>query len=112
MDDVPKFTGGCRNRGKVVALGTSLGGALRPGPSGIRLGDGVNRDQALFVERGTMVNPYIRGGINYYSHFYQSAARHDSLRRIDFHLRKWARRKHKRFQQKPKKPREGTHSSL
>jgi hypothetical protein len=30
----------------------------------------------------------------------------DSLRRIDFHLRKWARRKFKRFKQKPKSARE------
>ena len=52
-----------------------------------------------------LVNPYIRGWINYYSHFYKSAM-HDSLRRIDFHLRKWARRKFKRFQQKPKSARE------
>jgi hypothetical protein len=52
-----------------------------------------------------MVNPYIRGWINYYSHFYKSAM-HDSLRRIDFHLRKWARRKYKRFKQKPKSARE------
>jgi RNA-directed DNA polymerase len=28
------------------------------------------------------------------------------LRRIDFHLRKWARRKYKRFRQKPKGARE------
>ncbi len=35
-----------------------------------------------------MFNPYIRGWINYYSHFYKSAL-YDSLRRIDFHLRKW-----------------------
>jgi hypothetical protein len=33
-------------------------------------------------------------------------AMHDSLRRIDFHLRKWARRKFKRFKQKPKSARE------
>jgi hypothetical protein len=52
-----------------------------------------------------LVNPYIRGWINYYSHFYKSAM-HDSLRRIDFHLRKWARRKFKRFKQKPKSARE------
>jgi hypothetical protein len=50
----------CRNSqddvetgGKVVALGTSLGGALKPGPSGIRLGDGVNPDQALLWNAGT-----------------------------------------------------------
>jgi hypothetical protein len=43
--------------------------------------------------------------VNYYSHFYKSAM-HNSLRRVDFHLRKWVRRKFKRFQQKPKGARE------
>ena len=52
-----------------------------------------------------MVNPYIRGWINYYSHFYKSAL-YDSLRRIDFHLRAWVRRKFKRFRQTPKGARE------
>jgi len=50
-------------------------------------------------------NPLIRGWINYYSHFYKSAL-YESLRRIDFHLRKWARRKYKRFRHKPKAARE------
>jgi hypothetical protein len=49
--------------------------------------------------------PYIRGWINDNSHFYKSAM-HDSLRRIDFHLSKWARRKFKRFKQRPKRARE------
>src|ERR1035437_6823062 len=31
----------------------SLGGALKPGPSGIRLGGGVNPDQALLWNAGT-----------------------------------------------------------
>jgi hypothetical protein len=48
---------------------------------------------------------YLRGWINYYSHFYKSAM-HNSLRRVDFHLRKWVRRKFKRFKQKPKGARE------
>jgi len=39
--------------GKVVAPGMSLGGALEPGPSGIRLGGGVNPDQALLWNAGT-----------------------------------------------------------
>ncbi|TIL49634.1 group II intron maturase-specific domain-containing protein [Mesorhizobium sp.] len=46
------------------------------------------------------MNPYVRGWFNYYSHFYKTAL-FDSLRRIDFHLRKWARRKFKRFKQRP-----------
>ena len=50
----------CRNAiddvgtgGKVVAPGTSSGGALEPGPSGTRLGGGVNPDQALLRNAGT-----------------------------------------------------------
>ena len=36
-----------------MATETSLGGALKPGPSGIRLGGGVNPDQALLWNAGT-----------------------------------------------------------
>jgi hypothetical protein len=50
----------CRNslddvetRGKVVAPGTSAGGALETGRRGIRLGGGVNWDQALLWKAGT-----------------------------------------------------------
>ena len=69
-----------------------------------RWGLQTRTDKAL-DDLARMFNPYIRGWINYYSHFYKSAL-HDSLRRIDFHLRKWARRKFKRFRQKPKGARE------
>ena len=48
-----------------------------------------------------MFNPYIRGWINYYSHFYKSAL-YPTLRRIDAFLIRWARRKFKRFRQRPK----------
>ena len=48
-----------------------------------------------------MFNPYIRGWINYYGHFYKSALR-PTLRRIDVHLITWARRKFKRLRQRPK----------
>ncbi len=61
-------------------------------------------DKAL-DDLARMFNPYIRGWINYYSHFYKSAL-YDSLRRIDFHLRKWVRRKYKRFRQRSKGARE------
>jgi hypothetical protein len=61
-------------------------------------------DKAL-ADLARMVNPYIRGWINYYSHFYKSAL-YASLRRIDFHLRTWVRRKFKRFRQRPKGARE------
>jgi hypothetical protein len=50
----------CRNSqddvetgGMVVAPGKSSGGALRPGPGGIRLGGGVTLDQALLWNAGT-----------------------------------------------------------
>jgi hypothetical protein len=59
-DDVPKFTGRCRNQGKVVASGMSLGGALEPGPSGTRLGGGVNPDQALLRNAETC-RPDVKG---------------------------------------------------
>ena len=64
-----------------------------------------NRTDLALDDLARLVNPYIGGWINYYRHFYKSAL-HNSLRRIDFHLRKWARRKFKRFKQKPKSARE------
>jgi RNA-directed DNA polymerase len=51
-----------------------------------------------------MFNPYIRGWINYYSHFYKSAL-HPTLLRIDAFLLKWARRKFKRFRYAPRRAR-------
>ena len=48
-----------------------------------------------------MFNPFIRGWINYYSHFYKSEL-YPTLRRIDVHLIRWVRRKFKRLRQKPK----------
>ena len=57
----------CRNSqddvetgGMVVAPGTSSGGALEPGPGGIRLGGGVNPDQALSWNAGTC-RPDVKG---------------------------------------------------
>src|SRR5258705_10425609 len=44
---------GVETGGKVVASGRSSGGALEPGPSGTRLGGGVNPDQALLWNAGT-----------------------------------------------------------
>jgi RNA-directed DNA polymerase len=64
-----------------------------------------NRTDMALNDLARLVNPYLRGWINYYSHFYKSAM-HNSLRRVDFHLRKWVRRKFKRFKQKPKGARE------
>jgi RNA-directed DNA polymerase len=64
-----------------------------------------NRTDPVLDDLARRVNPYIGGWIKYYRHFYKSAL-HNSPRRIDFHLRKWARRKFKRFKQKPKSARE------
>jgi hypothetical protein len=41
-----------------------------------------NRTDTALDDLARRVNPYIRGWINYYSHFYKSAL-YDSLRRID-----------------------------
>ena len=57
-------------------------------------------DKAL-DDLARMFNPYIRGWINYYSHFYKSAL-YPTLRRIDAFLIRWARRQFKRFRQRPK----------
>jgi Bacterial extracellular solute-binding proteins, family 5 Middle/Group II intron, maturase-specific domain len=57
-------------------------------------------DKALH-DLARMFNPYIRGWINYYSHFYKSAL-YPTLRRIDAFLLWWARRKFKRLRQRPK----------
>jgi RNA-directed DNA polymerase len=61
---------------------------------------GVCSDKAI-DDLARMFNPHIRGWINYYGHFYQSAL-YPTLRRIDEALIHWARRKFKRLRQKPK----------
>jgi group II intron reverse transcriptase/maturase len=57
-------------------------------------------DKAL-DDLARMFNPYIRGWINYYSHFYKSAL-YPTLQRIDVFLIRWARRKFKRLRQQPR----------
>ncbi len=57
-------------------------------------------DKAL-ADLARMVNPSIRGWINYYSHFYKSAL-YPTLRRIDAFLIRWARRKFKRLRRRPR----------
>ncbi len=57
-------------------------------------------DKAL-DDLARIFNPYIRGWINYYSHFYKSEL-YPTLRRIDAFLVRWARRKFKRLRQRPK----------
>jgi hypothetical protein len=48
-----------------------------------------------------MYNPYIRGWINYYSHFYKTQLR-PTLIRIDAYVIRWARRKFKRMRHRTK----------
>ena len=57
-------------------------------------------DQSL-VDLARRFNPVIRGWINYFSHFYKSAL-YPTLRRLDAHLVRWARRKYKRFRYRPR----------
>ena len=60
-----------------------------------------NRSDKALDDLARMFNPYIRGWINYYSHFYQSAF-YPTLRRIDAALARWTQKKFKRLRQKPK----------
>jgi RNA-directed DNA polymerase len=48
-----------------------------------------------------MYNPYIRGWINYYGHFYHTQLR-PTLTRIDVSLVRWARRKYRRLRRRTK----------
>lgn len=59
------------------------------------------RSDKELVDLARMFNPYIRGWINYYSHFYKSAL-YLTLRRIDAHILRWVARKYKRFRQRPR----------
>ena len=52
-------------------------------------------DKAL-EDLARMINPYIRGWLNYYGHFYRSVLLRD-LRQIDAYLIRWARYKYKRL---------------
>ena len=60
-------------------------------------------DKGLF-DLARMFNPYIRGWIGYYGHFYKSAL-YETLRKIDAHLLRWAARKYKRLRQRPRQAR-------
>jgi len=97
----PRFTKWPNGTYGVAFLPAASPGALKVMRREVRRWGLQNRTDTALDDLARRVNPYIRGWINYYSHFYKSAL-YDSLRRIDFHLRKWARRKFKRFKQKPK----------
>lgn len=59
------------------------------------------RSEKSLVDLARMFNPHIRGWINFYGHYYKSAL-YRTLQRIDDFLVRWARRKFKRFRQRPK----------
>lgn len=59
------------------------------------------RSDKSLVDLARMLNPYIRGWINYYGQYYKSAM-YNTLRHIDVFLVRWARRKFKRFRNRPK----------
>jgi RNA-directed DNA polymerase len=63
-----------------------------------------NRTDKALDDLARMFGTYIRGWIGYYGHFYKSALL-ASLRRIDFHLVKWAQRKFKSLRHRPKRAR-------
>ena len=75
--------------------------ALKEIRKAIRLWGLQRRSDKNLDDLAQMFAPYIRGWINYYSHFYKSAL-YPSLGLIDDHLTRWARRKFKRLRQRPK----------
>ncbi len=64
-----------------------------------------HRSDLNLVELARLYNPYIRGWINYYGHFYRSAL-YWTLHRIDAYLIRWARNKFKRLRSRPRGVRE------
>jgi len=68
---------------------------------GIRRWTLHHRSDKSLSELVQRYNPWIRGWINYYSHFYRTQLR-PTLQRIDTYVIRWARRKFKllRYQSK------------
>jgi len=62
----------------------------------VRLWGLQRRSDKNLDDLARMFSPYIRGWINYYSHFYKSAL-YPSLKLIDEHLARWGQRKFKRL---------------
>ena len=101
----PRFTAWPNGKYGVAFLPAASQAALKAMRQKVRRWSLQRRTDKALDDLARMVNPYIRGWSNYYSHFYKSAL-YASLRRIDFHLRTWVRRKFKRFRQTPKGARE------
>jgi group II intron reverse transcriptase/maturase len=59
------------------------------------------RSDLTLADLAQEYNPYLRGWVNHYSRFYQSAL-HPTLRCVDAHLIRWARNKYKRLRPRPK----------
>lgn len=75
--------------------------ALKSIRRSIRLWGLQRRSDKDLDDLSRMYGPYIRGWINYYSHFYKSAL-YQTLKKIDAHLIRWARRKYKTLRQRPR----------
>ena len=75
--------------------------ALKGIRKAIRLWGLQRRSDKDLDDLARMFGPYIRGWINYYSHFYKSALT-STLRLIDDRLSRWAQRKFKRLRQRPR----------
>ena len=75
--------------------------ALKGIRKAIRLWALQRRSDKDLDDLARMFGSYIRGWINYYSHFYKSAL-YSTLGLIDDHLAHWAQRKFKRLRQRPK----------
>jgi len=101
----PRFTAWPNGNYGVAFLPAASREALKAIRREVRHWSLQNRTDKSLDDLARTFNPLIRGWINYYGHFYKSAL-YESLRRIDFHLRKWARRKYKRFRHQPKAARE------
>jgi RNA-directed DNA polymerase len=63
------------------------------------------RSDRTLEEFAAIVNPVVRGWINYYGRFYRSALR-PVLRRINTYLLRWAMNKYKRLRNRPRKARQ------
>jgi RNA-directed DNA polymerase len=101
----PRFTAWPNGTYGVSFLPAASQAALKAMRQRVRRWSLQRRTDKALDDLARMVNPYIRGWINYYSHFYKSAL-YASLRRIDVHLTTWVRRKFKRFRQTPNGARE------
>ena len=75
--------------------------ALKAIRRAVRNGGLQRRSDKGLLDIARMFNPYIRGWVGYFSHFYKSAL-HPTLRRIDAHVLRWVARKFKRFKERPR----------